>query len=537
MSLLPTTRPASARTPNPVSPDAAGRARAPSGRGVVRFNPAFLGPDALRRGFVVRRDTLARVVQGLSSGHTPRVLLTGPRGAGKTTLALRAAQELAPSSGGGWVVAGLGEEIFTATTAAELWEELAQAAEAGSHPPRAAVLPARSPDEALPEPPDAPGAAARARLRALATAASRPGGNPGRVLAVIENLDTLLDAQLKGAEAARWQEEAAAAPWLAVLGTARRLPETRGPGWERIPLGPLTLAECRTLWAALSARLAGTAQRLEGHAIRPVQIFSGGVPRRLAAWAQAAAPTALHADALWGGLLALADAETPRVTAAAEALPPVERKVFAALAARWEPSTAREMGRATGLGTNRASALLHRLVGRGAVRRRAERGDRAGARYELADRGDNLVLALRRRGVAARRLRALVDFAAWFYWKAEGDAAGEEGAAVVARAREHGAAGRWREAVDALGMLLDEPRPGQALGAAGLEVLLDASARGAHEAALALAEAPPWTHALVPLRAALALRGGAHEEELTAAAEVRAVALDVLSAILSRREG
>lgn len=519
-----------------------------AGRPGARFNPAFLAPDELRRGFTVRRDTLARVVQALAAGEASQVLLTGPRGAGKTTLALRVGQELTVAAGGGWALAALGEETFTVTTAAELWAELAWAAEGT---PEAAARAERAPTGGVPT---EPGAGPRARLQAFAQAASRGPGRPGRVLAVIENLDTLLDTQLKGPEAARWQEEAAAAPWLAVLGTARRRPETLASGWQHTPLAPLTLSECRTLWAALSARLTGASQRLDGHAVRPIQLLTGGVPRRIVALAQASAPLAFHGDALWEALLALADAETPRVTAAAEALPPVERKVFAALAARWEPASARTVGLDTGLGTNRASALLHRLVGRGAVRRRGGRESRAGALYELADRGDNLVLALRRRGSAARRLRAVVDFAASFYWRAGGTGPQGEGldpgeaaeaaeaaevaevAEIIRRAQEHGAAGRWGEAVDALGMLLDGHQPARALGGAALDVLLDASARGGEDAARALCEAPAWAHGLAPLRVALSLRAGVAEDQLSAAAEVRAVGLDVFSAILSRRE-
>ncbi|AUX24486.1 uncharacterized protein SOCEGT47_050240 [Sorangium cellulosum] len=61
---------------------------------------------------------------------------------------------------------------------------------------------------------------------------------------------------------------------------------------------------------------------------------------------------------------------------------------------------------------NQTSALLHRLVGRGAV---VEEGQGRKLRYRLSERLYNIYHLLRRRGAGAARVRAVVDFMVHLY--------------------------------------------------------------------------------------------------------------------------
>ncbi len=115
-------------------------------------------------------------------------------------------------------------------------------------------------------------------------------------------------------------------------------------------------------------------------------------------------------------LTQLVDDNTDYFKSHLESLPPTERKAYVTLADLWTPSTAREVAEAARMEVNHASALLHRLVGRGG-RGRGGAGPEAQVPAERA-----AVQRLSPAPVAAvagaARVRAVVDFMVHLY---EGD--------------------------------------------------------------------------------------------------------------------
>ena len=67
------------------------------GKKIVKYNPAFLSDSDLINSFVVRHTDLELVLQTIRENVTSsnqHLIVIGPRGIGKTTLALRAAVEV-----------------------------------------------------------------------------------------------------------------------------------------------------------------------------------------------------------------------------------------------------------------------------------------------------------------------------------------------------------------------------------------------------------------------------------------------------------
>jgi len=110
----------------------------------------------------------------------------------------------------------------------------------------------------------------------------------------------------------------------------------------------------------------------------------------------------------------LVDDHTDYFKSNIESLPPTERKVFACLAGIWEEATAAEVGMAARLTPSKASALLNRLEGRGAVT--VVEQDKGKKKYQLSERLYNIYY-LMRRGQDSGRVKAVVNFMVQFYGK------------------------------------------------------------------------------------------------------------------------
>jgi len=112
-------------------------------------------------------------------------------------------------------------------------------------------------------------------------------------------------------------------------------------------------------------------------------------------------------------LTRLVDEHTEYFKSHLDNLPPLERKVFVALADLWQPSTAREVAEVARIDVNKASAYLKRLISKGAVVEVDKKGRRKW--YQLSERMYNIYHLMRRRGEPSGRVRALVDFMIHFY--------------------------------------------------------------------------------------------------------------------------
>lgn len=171
-----------------------------------------------------------------------------------------------------------------------------------------------------------------------------------------------------------------------------------------VTLHPLDTRACTRLWRTVSGR--EDAPRM----IRSLEIFTGGNPRWLTIMARCSAGRSFRE--LMGSVLDLVDEHTEYFKSHLEALSPQERRVYLALARIWKPATAREIAVQTRLSTNHCSALLKRLVQRGAA---IEAGNAYQQRYHLAERLYSLYYLLRRGGAAAEPVRALIDFMVGLY--------------------------------------------------------------------------------------------------------------------------
>ncbi len=94
----------------------------------MKYNPAFLSGDELVETFVVRQAELGLIVQVLRENKddaNQHLLVIGPRGIGKTTLVLRAMEEVRRQTdlSQAWYPLVFSEESYIVTNAGEFWLE------------------------------------------------------------------------------------------------------------------------------------------------------------------------------------------------------------------------------------------------------------------------------------------------------------------------------------------------------------------------------------------------------------------------------
>ena len=95
---------------------------------IMKYNPAFLSPDELVASFVVRHgelDTIIRVIKENVTKSNQHILVVGPRGTGKTTLLLRAVEEVRRDKelSKKWYPLVFSEESYRVGTCGEFWLE------------------------------------------------------------------------------------------------------------------------------------------------------------------------------------------------------------------------------------------------------------------------------------------------------------------------------------------------------------------------------------------------------------------------------
>jgi len=168
--------------------------------------------------------------------------------------------------------------------------------------------------------------------------------------------------------------------------------------FRELELTPLDTDECRVLWKGVSG------EDLSKRRIRPMEILTGGSPRLLAIVADFAAGRSI--GALMDELVVLIDDHTTYFKANVESLPPRERRVFVTLAELWQPAEAREVADRARLGVNKTSALLKKLMDRGAVEQVEKIGRKF--RYQIVERLYNIYYLMRLSGGKARRVEAFV---------------------------------------------------------------------------------------------------------------------------------
>lgn len=370
----------------------------------LRFNPGFQTDDEAVSNYVVRRAELAQTLDALSpiSASPPRVLITAPRGAGKTTLCRRVlAETRRPGSAvSAWQAIFLGEESYSVTTPGEFFLECLfqladQTTDAGLKEAHDQAI--RAQDE---------GVLLAFCLQSLQTYAR---AIEKRLLVIVENFHVILHDQI-GDKAPELLDALREEELFGVLATsvAQSSAEDHGElpdDYIRIDLDPLDLPECQTLWESL------TGAKVSSDRIRPLQILTGGSPRLLHILAEFMKTPSL--EDLLGNLNLLIDQNTEYFKSQLDALPAMERKVFAALLDAWDPKTAKQIAEVARMTTNTTSAMLSRLSERGSVIKAT--GSGRSAIYYAAERLFNIYYLMRRRSHPSSRVRALVSFMTEYY--------------------------------------------------------------------------------------------------------------------------
>lgn len=372
-----------------------------------RFNPSFQTDEEAIATFKVRLREFREIMDDLSSDEPvrQRILIVAPRGAGKTTLCRRVLAEVRTNIflQDRWVPIYLGEESYAATTPGEFLLEclyhLAQ--DSGQRSTQMKHSQALQIED-------------ETRLRSFCLDAFRALAPDGkRFLIFVENFHTILNEQI-GRNADDLVSLLCDERLFGVLATSvksRTDEDNRRveANFTYVPLKPLTLDECHTLWEALTQR------EVERARIRPLQILTGGSPRLLHILADFMKTPSLRD--LMENLSFLIDQNTEYFKSQLDALPSQERKVFVALLEAWDPSTAKQISEVARVTINNASAMLNRLADRGAVVKQP--GSGRIILYNAAERLFNIYYLMRRRSHPSSRVRALVAFMTQYYDREE----------------------------------------------------------------------------------------------------------------------
>ena len=381
---------------------------------VKKYNPGFLTDDEIVESFCVRTAEFESIVESLremGSSSSSHSLVIGPRGSGKTHLLLRVVAEVRrdPALSGIFPVV-FAEESYEVATCGEFWLEcLGRLAEQAPLGERDSLrlsyddLRTVSDDRALAD-------------RCLGSILDFADRHDTRLLLTVENLNMLFSDMSDPDTGWQLRKTLQTEPRIILLGSATsRFEEIDSPEhalydlFRVLTLRPLDTAECEALWQTVAGKpsMNGT--------VRPLEILTGGSPRLISVIARFGADRSF-AD-LMDNLLDLVDEHTEYFKSHLEALPPQERRVYLALARLWKPSTAREVAEQSRVDVNRCSALLQRLIQRGAVA--IEGGTPRRRQYYLTERLYNIYYLLRRGAASDRLVKALIEFMVCLYSPSE----------------------------------------------------------------------------------------------------------------------
>ena len=377
---------------------------------IKKYNPGFLSDDEVVASFCIRNAELRILLESLhsSTGNSSvHSMVIGPRGSGKTHLLLRVAAGIRrdPSLSGFYPIV-FAEESYEVSTIGEFWLEcLGHLAEQAPEGERANLrlsyddLRATGDDRALAD-------------RCLGTILDFADRQGKRVVLLVENLNMLF-ADMDDPDAGwRLRHTLQTEPRIVLLGSATsRFDEIDHPDhalydlFRVITLRPLDTQECVALWEAVSGQPSTTL------AVRPLEILTGGNPRLLAIIALFSAGRSFRE--LKANLLDLVDDHTEYFKSHLESLPALERRVYLSLARLWKPASAREVADQSRIDINKCSALLTRLMERGAVT--VVGGTPRRRQYYLTERLYNIYYLLRRDSGSSQAVEALIDFMVCLY--------------------------------------------------------------------------------------------------------------------------
>ncbi len=357
---------------------------------------------------MVRQKDLEHIVELIrenGQNNCQHILFVAPRGFGKTTLALRVASEIRKSKefSENWYPVVFSEESYEICTPGEFWLEAIFHIGKQTQDMRWQNVYEELRTESKED---------RLRDRALAQLMDFADERNVRLMLVVENMNMLLGQQISSDDAWKLRHTLMSEPRIMVLGTATsrfdQLDNSENALFELFKINklePLNTDECQILWESI------TGQQLSWNRIRPIGILTGGSPRLLVIISGFIVKNSLKE--LMENLTGLVDEHTEYFKSHLDRLPPQERKVFVTLADTWNPATASVIAKYSRISVNSVSSNLQRLISRGAVVVAPEKSRKKW--YQVAERMYNIYHLLRRRGEAANRVRAVVDFIIYFY--------------------------------------------------------------------------------------------------------------------------
>ena len=385
------------------------------GRPIRKFNPGTLqSDDEVVRQFVVRHrelDLVLDVLRGnLDSSSCQHLLIVAPRGRGKTMLLARVGAELRTNADLAECLLPVrfmeeSQEIFTM---ADFWIEslfyLAPACAHAGDAEHARELLATHGDLAAQW---SDGATEERAHAAVLEAADRLGR---RLVLMVENLQAL-SAAVDEDFGWKLRKTLQAEPQIVLFATAtsrfKGLDDAAQPFFEQfriVDLEPLDTDECRHLWHMVSGDVGRRSE------IEPLRILTGGSPRLLTIVAELARHTSLRQ--LLEDLVTLIDNHTEYFRGHLDVLAKTERRVCLAVIDLWQPSSTAEIAARARMDVRTVSALLGRLVDRGAV---LVEGTGRKRRYAAAERLYSIYYKLRRERGEAAIVRLLIQFMTVFY--------------------------------------------------------------------------------------------------------------------------
>jgi tetratricopeptide (TPR) repeat protein len=377
-----------------------------------KYNPGFSSDVDLIRSFVVRKPYLDLILENLRENNgsaNQHVLVVGARGTGKTMLVRRVAAEVKtnPTLDAQWYPLVFAEESYQITSVGEFWlEALFHVAEQTQDASWQTVY-----EELRTEADEK-----RLRQRALAQLMDFADAQSKRILLVVENLNMLFAEQLGGHDDWELRHTLQNEPRLMLLGTAtqrfEQIEEIRKAWFEFFTiyqLEALSLEDCRVLWMGV------TGKPVQDRRLKPIRILTGGNPRLLRILIDFAGDLSLKD--LMENLSQLIDEHTDYFKSHLDALAAAERKVFIALLELWDPKGAREVATVSRMNVSQTSALLNRLVSRGAVAIVEAKGRKK--LYQASERLYNIYYLMRRRSHPSSRVKAAVTFMVSFYQGSE----------------------------------------------------------------------------------------------------------------------
>ena len=385
-----------------------------SARPIRKFNPGmFQSDDEVVRQFVVRQRELDLVLEvirsNIESPSCQHMLIVAPRGRGKTMLLARVGAELRTNN-------ALSERLFPVrfmeesqeiVTLADFWLEalfhLAHANATGNPELSQELLATHADLTARWRDTNIEGYARAAVL----AAADRLGQ---KLVLMVENLQTLC-SDVEEDFGWKLRQTLQSEPHIMLLATAtsrfKGLDDATQPFFELfriVDLEPLDTVACRQLWNMVS----GDAQT--SREIKPLQILTGGSPRLLIIVATFARHRSLRQ--LLEDLVTLVDDHTEYFRSHLEGFAKIERRVYLAVIDLWQPSSAHEIAARARTDIRTVSALIARLVNRGAV---LVEGTGRKRRYSAAERLYSIYYKLRRERDEAELVRNLIQFMTVFY--------------------------------------------------------------------------------------------------------------------------